>query len=87
MPKNKIEDLRNHLFAQLERLSDDDLTMEQLHIELDRSAAITRVAASIIESAKVEVAYLDVVGGSGTGFIPDIDIEPQKKLQKPKSED
>jgi hypothetical protein len=63
--QNKIEDLRNHLFATLEALRDKDNPME-----IERAKAISNVANSIIESAKVEVKYIDLVGGSGSGFIP-----------------
>lgn len=35
--KNTLGDLNNHLFAQLEKLGDDDLTGEELESELKRS--------------------------------------------------
>lgn len=63
--KNKIEDLRNHLFATLEALQDKEKPME-----LDRAKTIAEVAQTIINSAKVEVEFLEVTGGKGSGFIP-----------------
>ncbi len=38
--KNKQIDLSNHLFAQLELLSDESLTADQLAMEIDRGKAI-----------------------------------------------
>lgn len=35
--KNTLGDLNNHLFAQLEKLGDDDLTGEELESELKRT--------------------------------------------------
>lgn len=58
MPKNKISDLRNHLFAQLERLGDEEITDGNLQREIDRADAISQVAGKIIESAKVEVDFI-----------------------------
>ena len=55
--KNKMEDLRNHLFATLEALQDEEKPMD-----LDRAGAIVDVAQTLIDSAKVEVAFLKVVG-------------------------
>ena len=64
--KNKIEDLRNHLFSTLEALQDPDNPMA-----IDRAIAIANVAKVIVESAKAEVAFMQVVGDTrGTGFIP-----------------
>ena len=51
--KNKLIDLNNHLFCQLEKLSDDDLKAEQLQEELSRAKAVTGVAAQIINNAKL----------------------------------
>ena len=51
--KNKIEDLRNHLFATIEGLLDPDKPME-----LDRAKAVAEVAQVMINSAKVEVAMV-----------------------------
>ena len=64
--KNRIQDLRNHLFATLESLRDPDKPME-----LDRARAIAEVAQVIINTAKVEVDFLRTGGtpGEGTGFI------------------
>lgn len=70
--KNKIEDLRNHLFAALEALAPD----AEKPMELDRAKAIADVARVIIESAKAETHFLEVTGKSeGTGFIPTPEIE------------
>lgn len=68
MPKNKIEDLRNHLFATLESLQDEDNPMD-----IDRAKAIASVAQVIINSAKIEVDFIKATGMSSgtTGFIPD----------------
>ena len=70
--KNKIEDLRDHLFATLEALQDEEKPME-----IDRARAIADVAKVIVESAKTEVAFVKVVtdagpafGVRGSGFIP-----------------
>lgn len=51
--KNKLIDLNNHLFAQLEKLSDDAISGEQLQEELARSKAITGLASQIINNAKL----------------------------------
>lgn len=65
--KNKIGDLRDHLFATLEALRDEEKPME-----IDRAKAVADVARVIVESAKVEVQMLEATGGiSGTGFIPE----------------
>lgn len=65
--KNKLEDLRNHLFATLESLTDPEKPME-----LDRARAVAEVAQVVINSAKVEVDFLREMGGrmKGTGFVP-----------------
>lgn len=46
--ENKLVDLNNHLFAELERLSDEDLQGDELTAEIDRAKAITGVASQII---------------------------------------
>ena len=46
--KNKFIDLNNHLFAQLERLSNEELKGEGLTTEISRSKAISSVANNII---------------------------------------
>ena len=49
--KNNLVDLNNHLFEQMERLNDDDLTEEELNREISRTKAMTDVASRIIDNA------------------------------------
>jgi hypothetical protein len=64
--KNKIEDLRNHLFATLEALQDKEDPMA-----LDRARAIADVAQVLVDSAKAENDFIRVTGAiAGSGFIP-----------------
>lgn len=68
--QNKIEDLRNHLFATLEALRDPDNPME-----LGRAKAISDVAQTIINSAKVEVDFAKATGQvSASGFLPTAEV-------------
>jgi hypothetical protein len=46
-------------------------------MDIERAKAIADVAKVIVDSAKVEVAFVAAVGGlSGTGFIPAEDEKP-----------
>jgi hypothetical protein len=75
MAKNKISDLRDHLFETLEALKDQEKPMD-----LARAKAISEVAQTIINVAKVEVDMVKAVGGDAPtgGFFqlppPDRDV-------------
>jgi rRNA maturation endonuclease Nob1 len=62
--KNKLIDLNNHLFAQLERLSDEDIKGEQLEEEINRTKAIGRVSQSIIDNARLALDAQKAIGDS-----------------------
>ena len=51
--KNTLLDLNNHLFEQMERLNDDDLSDEELEKEIKRANAMTCVAQQIISNANI----------------------------------
>lgn len=55
--KNKMSDLRDHMFAQLERLGNEELNEEDLKKEITRAQAVAEVGKVIVESAKTQVMY------------------------------
>ena len=73
--KNKIADLRNHLFQTIEGLLD-----QEKPLDIDRAKAVAEVAQVVINSAKVEAEFLREIGGNGTGFISE--ESPVKKLNQ-----
>jgi len=58
MARNKMEDLRNHLFAALERLNDEELTSEQVENEVKKTKAISGLSNALIETAKLEINFM-----------------------------
>lgn len=54
--KNKLTDLNNHLFAQIERLGDEDLSADDLKKEIERSKAITSVSSQIVSNATLALS-------------------------------
>jgi hypothetical protein len=58
LAKNTLQDLRDHLFATLESLADPEKPGD-----IDRAKAICQTAQSIIDTARVEIKYIEVVGG------------------------
>ena len=51
--KNTLTDLNNHLFAQLERLSCEQLTQERLVFEAMRAQSINQLARSVVDNARL----------------------------------
>lgn len=66
--KNKLLDLNNHLFAQLERLSDEDLTAEQITLEVRRGDALVSLADSIIRNANLQLKAVKILADHGDRF-------------------
>ena len=56
--QNKLTDLNNHLFEQLERLNDEELKGDELIAEINRSKAITDISQNIINNAELALKAL-----------------------------
>ncbi|MCF6216829.1 MAG: hypothetical protein L3J58_11750 [Emcibacter sp.] len=63
--KNRLVDLNDHLFAQIERLSDAGINTEKLQAEVSRTKALVRVSDQIIKGAtlSLKAAQLRVAHG------------------------
>lgn len=85
MARNKVIDLNNHLFAQLERLGNEELHGDALKEEIARAAAVSDVAEKVIKSGdlmlRARIAADNTVRGDkilpaimGADFGPDADV-------------
>lgn len=51
--RNSLSDLNNHLFAQLERLGDEELIGDKLMEEISRAKAVTGIASQIVANGNL----------------------------------
>lgn len=69
MAKSKTtQDLRNHLFNQIEKLNDPNADLEK---ELEKAKALASIGNVIVNSVKIEIDFQRVAGG-GKGKVSDI---------------
>lgn len=61
MTKNRLSDLNDHLFAQIERLADDDNTLEKIEQEHKRAEAMVAVADQILRTAAIQIQAAKLV--------------------------
>lgn len=63
--KNKLIDLNDHLFTQLERLCDEDMTAEQIENEVKRTEAVVSVSQQIVQNADLALKAAKLVAEHG----------------------
>ena len=68
--KNRLSDLNNHLFAQMERLADEDLTPEQLQHEAKRGEAMVAISDQIIRNASLQLQAAKIAFDGGADPVP-----------------
>jgi hypothetical protein len=73
--KNKLSDLNDHLFAQIERLGDENLSPDQIDAEVKRGEAIVKVSEQIVSMAALQVQAAKVMveyGNDPSNYLPQI---------------
>lgn len=54
--KNRLSDLADHLFVQLERLNDEELNDDQLRREIARAGAMSQVARTLVDCGELALS-------------------------------
>ena len=68
MMKNTLGDLNNLLFAQLEKLGDDDLNGEEMDAEIRRAEAMAKVGEVQLKA----MMHMDEYGYDRTQAVPEM---------------
>lgn len=75
MMKNTLGDLNNLLFAQLEKLGDDDLNGEEMDAEIRRAEAMAKVGEQIIKTSELQLKammHMDEYGYDRKKAVPEM---------------
>lgn len=68
--KNRLSDLNDHLFAQIERLSGDSMSVEDIETEAKRTQSIVSVANQIVGNADIQLKAAKLFAEHGQGVLP-----------------
>jgi hypothetical protein len=67
---DNLNDLNDHLYAQLNRLSDENMTPKQVDKETKRAKAIVSVSDQIVENAKLRLSAAKLYVQHGDKIAP-----------------
>ncbi|QFS84008.1 hypothetical protein [Roseivivax sp. THAF197b] len=70
MTKNKLTDLNDHLFSQIERLANEDMSPEQIEAEVKRAAAIVSVSDQIVDNQRLRLSAAKLYAEHGDKIVP-----------------
>lgn len=83
--KNTLGDLNNHLFAQLEKLTDEDLIGDELDSEIRRAESISKVSEQIIKTGELQfkaMVHMDEYGYERIKAVPEmLEVRDGKTIQ------
>ena len=68
--KNRLNDLNDHLFAQIERLSEEGLDPERIESECRRAAAIVALGDQVVRNADVRLKAAHLYATHGDRLLP-----------------
>lgn len=79
--KNRNTDLNDHLFAEIEKLSDEDLVGDELKMECLRASAIAQIGTVIVKNHKNAIDVMKLMCNQDDVEVPDFLVE--KKTSHP----
>ncbi len=63
--KNKLTDLNNYLFEQIELLNDSDLDSEEMEKQIKKAEMISKISKSIIEVHSLQLDAIKAAADNG----------------------
>ena len=63
--KNKLIDVNDYLFEQLEKLNEENLSAEEVELAIKKSEAITKVAETIIKNGELQFKAMKTAADYG----------------------
>ena len=76
--RNKLTDLNDYLFEQIERINDDSLSPEEFEGEMKRAEAVSKIAGVIVQNGKLQldaVKFAAEYGMTGGDAVPTLFLD------------
>ncbi len=67
---NRLSDLNDHLFSQIDRLTRDDMDADQVDTEVKRTQSIVSLANQIVGNADLQLKAAKLFAEHGKGILP-----------------